>query len=322
MLNSKFYLGIDIGGTKCAIVISNSEFYIIDKTKFDTDVSRGYKAIIEDIISSAEILITRNNLKSTDIISCGISCGGPLDNKRGIIMSPPNLPDWDNVPITDFIYKALGVTCKLMNDADACAIAEWSFGAGTGTENMIFLTFGTGMGAGLILNGKIYSGASGTAGEVGHIRLSDDGPEGYGKNGSFEGFCSGGGISNLAEMMYKNSNFKTSLSEDKLTAKDIAEAAFNGDKLAISIYNKVGEMLGRGLSILIDIFNPEMIVIGSIFERSGELMIESMNRIIRQESLPNSASICKIVPAMLGDNIGDYAAIGIAKLYAEEIYGK
>ncbi len=315
-----YYLGMDIGGTKCAVVICEETRGLVkDKIRFDTDKERGWKAVVDELISSAEELLVRNGISASDVVSCGISCGGPLDSEKGIIYSPPNLPDWVAVPLSDTVSNALGIPCKVCNDADACALAEWQFGAGKGTKNMIFLTFGTGMGAGLILNGKLYTGASGMAGEVGHIRLADDGPVGYGKKGSFEGFCSGGGIADMAKKMLSIYNGVTIIPKDNVTAQTVAEAAFKGDKLANAIYRRCGEKLGYALSILIDILNPEIIVIGSIFERSGELLKNEMYDVILREALPYSFDACRIVPAMLGDNIGDYAALGVAKMFAEEI---
>ena len=316
----KYYLGMDIGGTKCAVVISEKNSSSVkDKIRFETRVERGWKAIVDELINSARKIIERNGIPTEDILACGVSCGGPLDCDNGIIMRPPNLPDWDNVPLADIIKAELGVPCKIRNDADACALAELQFGAGKGTKNMIFLTFGTGMGAGLILDGKLYTGTSGTAGEVGHIRLDADGPVAYGKAGSFEGFCSGAGIAAMGKKMLSIYNGTTSIPYDNVTAKTIAEAAARGDKLANAIYRRCGEKLGLGLSVLIDILNPERIVIGSIFQRSGHLLTDSMNEVIKKEALAISAGCCKIVPAMLGDDIGDYAAIGVAKTYSEEI---
>lgn len=315
----KYLLGIDIGGTKCAVVLAKKDSTeILDKIRFDTNAERGWQKIVEELISSSFFLIKRNGISKDDLISCGVSCGGPLDSNKGIIMSPPNLPDWDNVPLTDIITEALGVPCKIRNDADACALAEWKYGAGRGSNNMIFLTFGTGMGAGLILNGKLYSGACGMAGEVGHIRLDADGPVGYGKEGSFEGYCSGGGIANLSKQMLSIYNGITSIPKDDVTAKTVAQAADDGDKLAGAIYRRCGEKLGLGLSILIDILNPERIVIGSIYERSGHLLEKTMRETIEKEALSLSAKMCEIVPAQLGDSIGDFAAIGVAADFAEE----
>ena len=315
----KYYLGLDIGGTKCAAVIceKNSE-QILDKIRFETRSERGWESVVDELLTSAENLFHRNGIKNQEVISCGVSCGGPLDSNKGIIMSPPNLSDWDNVPLADIIKDRLGIPCKIQNDADACALAEWKFGAGKGCDNMVFLTFGTGMGAGLILNGRLYSGSCGMAGEVGHIRLAEDGPVGYGKAGSFEGFCSGGGIASNAKRMLSIYNGTTIIPIDDVSARTVAEAAAKGDKLANAIYRKCGEMLGRGISVLIDILNPEMVVIGSIYERSGYLLKESMMSVIENEALCYSAKMCKIVPAVLGDSIGDYAAIGVAKIFAEE----
>lgn len=309
----KYYLGFDIGGTKCAVSVSEKgSGKIKDKIRFETKVERGWRKIVDELISSARKLLETNGISADNVISCGVSCGGPLDPEKGIIMCPPNLPDWDNVPLADIIKNELGFPCKVRNDADACALAEWQFGAGKGTRNMIFLTFGTGMGAGLILDSKLYSGTSGTAGEVGHIRLDSDGPVAYGKAGSFEGFCSGTGIAAMGKKMLEIYNGTTVIPRDNVTAKTIAEAAMNGDKLAGAIYRRCGEKLGYALSILIDILNPEKIVIGSIFQRSGHLLADSMNEVIKKEALGISAECCEIVPAVLGDDIGDYAAIGVA----------
>lgn len=323
----KYTLGFDIGGTKCAAILGKAEIcgnstdgFIIDKIRFDTVQPRGWKIIVEELLSSAETLLERNGVTASEVVACGISCGGPLDSKKGVIMCPPNLPDWDNVPLVEIVEKRLGIKTKLQNDANACALAEWRFGAGKGTNNMIFLTFGTGMGAGLILDGRLYSGTNDMAGEVGHIRLAENGPLGYGKNGSFEGFCSGGGIANLAKQIVTDKftqgiipSFCKDESElDNITAKSVAEAAFAGDETALEIYGICGEYLGRGLSLLIDILNPEAVVIGSIYQRSSVLLEQKMQEIIRSETLSQSSEVCRILPAVLGDSIGDYAALGVA----------
>lgn len=297
-------IGIDIGGTKCAVVLGNEKGEIFKKEKFATTDCGGTLSNIFRIVE---------NMGSCDAI--GISCGGPLDSKNGIIKSPPNLPGWDNVEIVKMLKSKFSVPVFLKNDADACALAEWKFGAGTDVNNMIFLTFGTGLGAGLILNGKLYSGACDMAGEVGHIRLADFGPVGYGKAGSFEGFCSGGGLAQLGQAVAKENSqmgHHVSFAEGEITAKAIADAAKNGDEAAISVYRQCGYMLGRGLSILIDILNPEMIVLGSIFQRSEELLREEMTRIIEKETLAYSRNACRIVPAKLGESLGDVAALCVA----------
>lgn len=320
-----YSLGVDIGGTKCAVVLGKGELsdniddFIIDKIKFPTDVNRGWQMIVAEIIEKGNMILSKNGVSAESLIGVGVSCGGPLDSKKGVINCPPNLPDWDGVPIVKILSEHFGVKCVLHNDANACAVAEWRFGAGKGFSNVVFLTFGTGMGAGLILNGKLYSGTNDGAGEVGHIRLSEDGPVGYGKKGSFEGFCSGGGIKNLAEITarkYLELNKKSMLftCEDdikNLTAQNVAEAMYQGDALAAEVYEKCAEYLGRGLSIIIDILNPEVIVIGSIFERNEEFFLTRIKSVIEKEALSFNRKVCEIRAAQLGDRIGDFAALGV-----------
>jgi len=316
-------IGLDIGGTKCSVIYGQDEggrLNIIDKIGFPTATSLGLDHTLNSIHRHLDQIFDRNNLSSESIEAIGISCGGPLDSKTGLVMSPPNLPGWDNVPIVKIITERYGIKTAIQNDANACALAEWKFGAGRGTNNMIFMTFGTGLGAGLILDGRLYAGTNDMAGEVGHIRLSGFGPVGYGKAGSWEGFCSGGGIAQLARTMIlekiqmgENVSFcKTKEELDNITAQIVAEAANNGDELALKIYRTSGEYLGKGLSILIDILNPEMIVIGSIFARSKDLLEPYALDIIREEALALSRNVCRIVPARLGEDLGDFAALSVA----------
>lgn len=311
-------IGFDIGGTKCAVctgVEVDGELLIKDKRVLPTDHSISAYEMIDKMCALAEEMTD-----NFDVI--GISCGGPLDSKKGIIMSPPNLVQWDDIKIVDYLKEKYNVNVYLENDANACAVAEWKYGAGKGTDNMIFMTFGTGLGAGLILNGKLYRGVNDMAGEAGHIRLNAFGPVGYGKAGSFEGFCSGGGIAQLGKayaqenlQMGKSVSFCDSMSAlDTITAKSIAECAYKGEHDAIEVYEVCGEMLGRGLSILIDVLNPERIVLGSIFQRCESLIRPKMQEILEKECLAYSLSACEIVPAKSGDNIGDFAALAVAAM--------
>lgn len=306
-------LGFDIGGTKCAAITascSDGEITLKEKATCPTDLRISPTAMIEKLIAMADGLLTAK----PDAI--GVSCGGPLDSGRGIICSPPNLPGWDHVEIVKQLQEHYGVPVRLQNDANACALAEWQFGAGKGTRNMVFLTFGTGLGAGLILDGKLYTGTNDNAGEAGHIRLEPFGPVGYGKAGSFEGFCSGGGLAQLGyakalEQVQRGvvpAYFREGMTQSDVNAKTIADAADAGDPTAREVYRLCGEHLGRGLSVLIDLLNPERIVIGSIFARSRELLWPAAEQVIQNEALSLAAGCCTVVPAQLGERIGDYAA--------------
>lgn len=312
-------LGIDIGGTKCAVIFgidTDGVISIADKVRFDTaDV----QTTIGRILSELKGMCARHSLDASNTRGIGISCGGPLDSRKGLVMSPPNLPGWDNIPIVKLVEDATGIPASLQNDANACALAEWKYGAGRGTRNMVFLTFGTGLGAGLVLDGRLYSGTNDNAGELGHIRLSEFGPVGYGKAGSVEGFASGGGIAQLAASAVKEKLMmgqKVAWCPDgdlsAITARTVAEAAKAGDELAKSIYRTSATYLGRALAMVIDMLNPEVIAIGSIFVRAEELIRPFMQAAIERDALPGAAAVCKVKPAELGESIGDIAALSLA----------
>jgi glucokinase len=317
------YAGLDIGGTKCAVTLgrsSENDIDLLDKVYFPT-ASTAEEAM-DKMINELERLFERNPSTRKHLKAVGISCGGPLDSGRGLVLSPPNLPHWDRVDVIGPLQRHFHVPAGLQNDANACALAEWQWGAGRGTRNMVFLTFGTGMGAGLILDGRLYTGTNDNAGEVGHIRIAETGPVGYNKAGSFEGYCSGGGITQLAqqrvlEQLEAGGSFplfcRSAKSVQAITTKDVAEAAHAGDPLALEIFREVGRNLGRGLSVLIDIINPQKIIIGSIYSRQQQLLEQYMFEELRKEAIPSSLAMCEIVPAGLGEQVGDYAALSVAR---------
>jgi len=311
----KKLLGFDIGGTKCAVLIGDSEGKPLDKIKFAT--KKGFTAVWPDLVAAVRELLQRNNV--TEILAAGVSCGGPLDARRGVVMSPPNLPGWDNIPITEMIAGEFGCPAFLMNDANAGALAEWRFGAGQGADNMVFLTMGTGLGGGVVINRSIYEGSSGMAGEFGHIRLRAGGPVGYGKAGSFEGFCGGNGIADHARRLAAEYADQDAVKEyqrlagDDFTVKALSEAQRQGNKFAAYMFDVTGEMLGYGLALIIDALNPDKIVIGSIFERCEALLRPGMERILQAEALPESLAVCQVLPAKLGEQIGDYACLLVAR---------
>ena len=314
-----YILGFDIGGTKCAVTTAQwdgSQIRLLEKAACPTDLSISPEAMIHKLIVMAEGILREKPER------IGISCGGPLSSRDGVILGPPNLPGWDHVEIVRQLRDHFGVPVTLQNDANACAVAEWKFGAGQGTQNMVFLTFGTGLGAGLILDGRLYVGTNDNAGEVGHIRLDRFGPVGYGKTGSFEGFCSGGGLAQLgytlaleqAQLGNYPLYFQKGMSQKDVTAKTIAEAAMAGDETAREVYRICGEYLGKGLSLIVDILNPERIVLGSIFGRCRDLLWPATQTVMAREALPLALRCCQVIPAQLGENIGDYAALATAIL--------
>ena len=302
---SRPIIGVDIGGTKCAVSVLRDERV--------EEVAR--IATCEFATTFGEIVEAIHPLAAAGDPQFGISCGGPLDAAAGTILAPPNLPlSWHGVPIAARLTERFGGAATLMNDANACALAEWRFGAGRGTRHMVFLTCGTGMGGGLVLNGQLYEGATGDAGEIGHVRLRAEGPMGYGKAGSIEGFTSGGGIARLAENRLADYADRPAwvVPGVPLTAKHIADAAQRGDAFAFETMRIAGERLGETLAILIDLFNPERIVIGGIFPRCQPLLRPAMELALRREALPQPLAACTILPAELGEIIGSHGAICVA----------
>lgn len=286
------YWGIDIGGTKTAFLVGDEKGNILSRQEVPTQAFPSWQHVLEALLP-----------ENGSPLAIGVSCGGPLDEKRGLILSPPNLPGWDEVPITAWLSQRYGVPAYLENDANACALAEWRFGAGQGCRNMVFLTFGTGFGAGLILDGRLYRGTNGMAGEIGHVRYAPEGPVGYGKAGSFEGFCSGGGIRQLSGV----------------SAKETVEGAARGEQAMIAALDESARALGMACAVLMDLFNPERIVIGSIFARSENWFRSKMEEIISKEALPHTRGVCQVVPAVLGDRVGDIAALSAAMREQEDI---
>lgn len=307
-------IGVDLGGTKTAVLKADDMGGIVSRVCFATPgPEEGVVRICEEI----------EKFGTGDDAICGIACGDPIDPENGVVLNPPNMPGWDGVAIVDIIEKRFGIKAYMMNDANAGAVAEWLFGAAKGFRNVIFLTYGTGMGAGLILDGRLYEGTTYSAGEVGHIRLANEGPVGYGKAGSFEGFCSGGGIGRLARLRFKGQ--RTMLCADDIiggtvSAKDIAEAARQGDGFAMDVFAESAGYAGLGISVLVDILNPEIIVLGSLFSRCRDLIEPGLLARLGKESLERPAGACRIVPTGLGERIGDYAAIS-AGLYRAGLVG-
>ena len=284
---SALYLGLDIGGTKCAIVSGTENCEILSRYEVKTADYPNWQAVIDALLA---------HCPEEEFQAVGVSCGGPLDSVCGMILSPPNLPGWDEVPIVAYLQEKLGIPAFVQNDANACALAEWRFGAGRGCKNMVFLTCGTGLGAGLILDGRLYSGTNDMAGEIGHVRAEKDGPVGYGKRGSYEGFCSGGGIFQLT---------------GGVSARDAVMRADTGDAAMLAALHKSAEQMGACFALLIDLLNPERIVVGSIFARAERHFRDVMQRVIDAEALELSRSVCRVVPAELGDTIGDHAALSV-----------
>ena len=302
----KNLLGIDIGGTKTAVVIGNENLKIIIRTEFSTSPELGFKDFLKRLLYNISKTKKTHNFKAM-----GISVGGPLNVKRGILHNPPHL-GWGTVHLLDEMRKRFKCPIKVEHDAKAGAIAEFELGAGKGLKNIVFLTLGTGLGAGIIINGQIYRGSNNTAGEIGHIRISDHGPSVYGKVGSWESYCSGEGIAKLANHMFPDQFDK------KITTQEISKLANSGDEKATKVLRESGKYLGIGMANLFDILDPDRIILGSLSLRLPSVWLEEAKRMVKREALDGENAVKKIVKSQLGEQIGDYSALITAQKAIKE----
>jgi glucokinase len=299
-----YILGIDIGGTKTALVMGTLQAQVVQRVEFKTPVSDPFGAAINKIEEQADAFIEtwqRAGNKTPDAIS--IAVGGPLDIEKGILFAPPHLANWGKAPVKPHLQSYFNLPVFVEHDGNAGALAEFYFGAGQGTRNLVFLTMGTGLGAGIILNGAIYHGSTDAAGEVGHVRMADDGPVEYGKAGSWEGFCSGSGIVKLARLRAPE------VWGPQATTHEIVQSALIGDPQAVELITEVGRWLGKGLAVLVDILNPDVIVVGTLGVILGDLVLEPARVVLHQEALPITGNACRVVPAKLGSSLMDIGCL-------------
>jgi glucokinase len=306
-------LGIDIGGTKCAAIRATETGDIQAREEIETRPEEGPDKVLERLTKAASKVAGKSLPKRI-----GISCGGPLDTKQGIVFEVPNLPGWVDVNLRDHFAKAFpDAEIVLENDANAAALAEWKFGAGRGTQNMVFLTMGTGIGGGLILDGQLYRGTNELAGEVGHQTILRNGPVcACGKRGCLEALASGPAIARLARESTQYGRGKPLIARSggrvkDITARHVIEAAKEGDTFAKSILEEAGGYMGIGLANIIQILNPERIVLGTIAVHAGDLILEPIRRTVEEYAWKRSREVCEIVPAELGDRAQDLAAVAL-----------
>jgi glucokinase len=300
--------GIDIGGTQCSVNLASfvdGQLSILERDQFATSAGRGPFRVLDEIVERLRRVMSARRLVPAAI---GVSCGGPLDRVAGRVQSPPNLPGWDDVPVVDAISEAVGLPCYLENDANAGALAERSFGAARGYSDVLFITFGTGLGAGLVLDGRLYRGAGGLAGELGHWRVAPpDGPVHYGKAGSLESFCSGSGIVGW----YRHLGGAQG-PDGGLSAAMIADRARSGEPLARQVFDIAARQLGLALALVADLLDLDMAVIGGIYGYANDLLKDGVEAALASEALPAVRRRMKVSQAALGDRVGSFASCCVA----------
>jgi len=300
-------LGLDVGGTKTALVEGTAEGEILERVEWPTESERAFAEVFPQVVVQIGAMISLAGGRGRMPVALSVSIGGPLKIGEGFLIDPPHLPGWHGVALKRRLSEAFpSLPVFVEHDGNAGALAEFHFGVGKGRSDLrhlIFLTFGTGIGAGFIVNGQVLRGATDTAGEVGHWRLAEDGPPGFGKRGSWESFASGAGLIELAaEMFPVRWNRESPIAE-------LVKAMLEGDCEAMEVAEVAGRWMGRGLALLIDALNPQVIVFGSLGVVLGERILGPARRVIAEETLPQAAAACELVPAALGRQIGDVAAL-------------
>jgi glucokinase len=299
-------IGLDVGGTKTAVVEGTYGGAILQRNEIQTYADRPFLETFPDICTAVDLTIQHAASQNRQVNALSVSIGGPLRIQTGEILDPPHLPGWHNVLLVDHLNERFpNYPAYIEHDGNAGALAEFHFGSGQDFENvkhLIFLTFGTGLGAGIIVNGQILHGASDTAGEIGHWRMSEAGPVGFGKAGSWEGWSSGHGMLGLARE--KNpERWRDS------SVRDLVDDMVANNPEALEVAAEAGRWLGRGIALLVDAFNPNVIALGALSTVLGDRIFVPLREELGREALSQAVAACTVLPARLGSSIGDVASL-------------
>lgn len=317
-MNKDYYIGVDIGGTKVLSALVDSKGKMINKVQVPTEADKGEEVIISNTVNSIKQVIENSEIKKSKVKRIGVGSPGPLDIKKGMIIENSNL-SWSNVPIVKILEKIIGIPVILENDANAAALGENLFGAGKDADNIIYITISTGIGGGIIIDRNIFHGGKGNAGEIGHMTLVPDSNYqcGCGNYGCFEAVASGTAIARRGkEVLTKNKNsliVKYSNNKaDLIDAPLIAKAARDGDREAIEIYQLTGRLLGVGIANIVNLFDPEIVVLGGGVMHSKDLFYSELNDSLKERALQYNLKNLEIKEAKLGKDTGVMGAVAVA----------
>lgn len=304
-------IGIDVGGTNVKIALVDDNGKIIYSNSVPTYAKMGYEYTVNNIKQAIKDLMKETNTTPSDIEGIGFDFPGQVDCKTGVVKLAPNIPGWVNVPIAQMIEDEFHIPTRIDNDVRCAALGELKFGAGRGCENFICITVGTGIGSGIVINGKVVRGATNAAGELGHIKLQMNGGPicGCGDTGCLEAFASGPAIVAMAQEYIKggkSTKFRemAAVEGGEITPYMVAKAAEEGDPVAKRIFEIVGEYIGIGLTSVINFLNPERVIIGGGVAESGELLLGPIRKTIKERAMVVAGNAVEIVPAQLGNSAG------------------
>ena len=316
----KGVIGVDVGGTNLRAVLADvvdGRVHIIDRRVAHTEADHGPEDGVETLTTMIEGLLQKNQWLAGDVGALGVAVPGPTDPVRGVLLTPPNLPKWRNVPLKEMLEKTTRIPVHLENDANLAGWGEFTQGAGGGCRHMLYVTVSTGIGGGIVIDGQLYSGASGTAGEVGHVTLDPDGPLcNCGSRGCLEAMASGTAIARMARERMAAGAASSLSPQGDLQATDVAHAAEQGDALAQAVMQETGTYLGLGLGGVVNILNPEVLVLGGGAIQSGEPLLAPMRRALEARAFPSAFEGLRIEVAQLGQDAG---LIGAAEWAVEHV---
>ncbi|MBR3604986.1 MAG: ROK family protein, partial [Candidatus Gastranaerophilales bacterium] len=275
----KYRIGVDIGGTNVKIALVDFDGKIIYSNTVPTRAEMGYEAGVNNIKQAIKELMSETGESAQTIEAIGFGLPGQIDYKEGIVKNLPNIPGWVNIPLAKIIEDEFSIPTRLDNDVRCAALGELNFGAGKGCENLICITVGTGIGSGIVLNGKLVRGATNAAGEIGHIKMDMTGGPlcGCGDYGCFEAYASGPAIVTMAKEYIsggKSAKYKEMASDGLITPYIVAQAALQGDAVSIQIFKQMGKIIGTGLASVVNLLNPEKIIIGGGVADAGSILLD------------------------------------------------
>ncbi|MBS6603564.1 MAG: ROK family protein [Brachyspira sp.] len=306
---AKNRIGIDVGGTNVKIALVDSDGKIGYSNTIPTRAEMGYEYTINNMKQAIRDLMTETKLSAKDIEGIGFGLPGQVDFKSGIVRLITNIPGWVEIPLAKMIEDEFHIPTRIDNDVRCAALGELNFGAGKGCENLICITVGTGIGSGLIINGKLVRGASNAAGEIGHIKLQmHDGPIcGCGDTGCLEAFASGPSIVAMAEEYIlggKSTKYREMANGGAITPFIVAEAAKAGDPVARRIFTRMGEYIGIGMASVVNLLNPERIIVGGGVADAGDILLNPLKETIKKRAMKIAGETVQVVPAQLGNTAG------------------
>jgi glucokinase-like ROK family protein len=308
-----YVIGIDFGATHLNLLAADISARILEELEVEIEIQAGPEACLEEANLRVHELLKKAQLNFKDVLAIGVGVPGPTFTEEGMVVAPPIMPGWDRYPIRDSLQKLWGLPVSVNNDAELGAIGEWAYGAGRGERNLVYIKIGTGIGAGLLMDGKIYHGVTGSAGEIGHLTIDENGPVcACGNHGCLEALAGGRAIALQAQQAVQK-GLRTQLTNiqpvEKITARDVSSAAQKGDLVSQQILTQAGSYIGIALAGLVNMFNPGMVIIGGGVAQTGDILLEPMRQTVQRRSLPAATRVLRITTAMLGRQSSSMGAV-------------